>query len=43
MSWNNTQFDQRDPITLRAPREVSDILRYVGDDGPVEPSYAAYM
>lgn len=43
MNWNNTQFDQRDPITLRAAREVSDILRYVGDDGPVEPSYAAYM
>jgi hypothetical protein len=43
MNWNNTQFDQRDPITLRAASEVSDILRYVGEDGYVEPSYAAYM
>jgi hypothetical protein len=43
MNWNNTQFDQRDPITLRAASEVSDILRYISDDGYVEPSYAAYM
>ena len=43
MNWNNTQFDQRDPITLRAADEVSDILRYVPDGGYVEPSYAAYM
>jgi hypothetical protein len=43
MNWNNTQFDQRDPITLRAADEVSDILRYVPDGGYVEPSYAPYM
>jgi hypothetical protein len=43
MNWNNTQFDQRDPITLRAADEVSDILRYVPDGGYIEPSYAAYM
>lgn len=43
MNWNNTQFDQRDPITLRAADEVSDILRYVPDGGYVEPSYSAYM
>jgi len=43
MNWNNTQFDQRDPITLRAADEVKDILRYVTDGGYIEPSYAAYM
>lgn len=43
MNWNNTQFDQRDPITLRAAEEVANILRYVGDSDFVEPSYAAYM
>jgi len=43
MNWNNTQFDQRDPITLRAADEVSDILRYVKDGDYVEASYAAYM
>lgn len=43
MNWNNTQFDQRDPITQRAADEVSDILRYVPDGGYVEASYAAYM
>jgi hypothetical protein len=43
MNWNNTQFDQRDPITLRAADEVGDILRYVTDGGYIEPSYAAYM
>lgn len=43
LNWNNTQFDQRDPITLRAADEVADILRYVGGHDYVEPSYAAYM
>ena len=43
MNWNNTQFDQRDPITLRAADEVSDILRYVREHDYVDPSYAAYM
>ena len=31
MNWNNTQFDMRDPITLRAARSVGDILKYVPD------------
>jgi hypothetical protein len=43
MNWNNTQFDQRDPITLRAADEVKEILRYVTDGGYIELSYAAYM
>jgi hypothetical protein len=43
MNWNNTQFDQRDPITLRAADEVGDILRYVPEAGYVDASYSAYM
>ena len=43
MNWNNSQFDQRDPITLRAADEVSNILRYLADNDFVEPSYAFYM
>lgn len=29
MNWNNTQFDNRNPITIRAARGVGDILKYV--------------
>ncbi len=43
MNWNSTEFAQRDPITLRAADQVSDILRYVAETDPVEPSYATYM
>ena len=43
MNWNNTQFDQRDPITIRAAREVGDILKYLGPNGYVETRYSAYM
>lgn len=43
MNWNTTEFAQRDPITLRAADQVSDILRYLGEDDPIESSYASYM
>jgi hypothetical protein len=43
MNWNNTQFDGRAPITIRAARQVGNILKYVGPDDPVEPRYANYM
>lgn len=43
LNWNNTQFDQRDPITLRAAKEVSKILRYVAESEEIAPSYASYM
>jgi hypothetical protein len=42
MNWNNTQFDNRDPITLRAPRGVGSILKYV-EEGRVQPRYSFYM
>jgi hypothetical protein len=43
MNWNNTSFDGRLPITLRAARQVRDILRHVDSDGAVQTRYAYYM
>jgi argonaute-like protein implicated in RNA metabolism and viral defense len=43
MNWNNTQFDGYWPITVRAAREVGNILKYVGTDEPVGARYAYYM
>lgn len=43
MNWNNTQFDGMLPITLRAARQVSKILKYVGEDEIIEPRYSFYM
>jgi hypothetical protein len=39
MNWNNTQFDGREPITVRAARQVGSILKYIAKDGLVEPRY----
>ena len=38
MNWNNTQFDGYWPITVRAAREVGNILKYLGYDEPLEAS-----
>ena len=43
MNWNNTQFDGYWPITVRAAREVGNILKYVGITEPLEARYAYYM
>jgi hypothetical protein len=46
MNWNNTQFDMREPITLRAARGVGDILKYVPNDAPesrIAARYSFYM
>ena len=43
MNWNNTQFDGGEPITLRAARQVANILRYVGEEERVEPRYSFYI
>lgn len=43
MNWNQTQFDGRLPITLRAARQVGHILRFVEEGGVVAASYAHYM
>ena len=43
MNWNNTQFDGREPITLRCARQVGQILKYFGPDDTYEPYYRFYM
>jgi hypothetical protein len=43
MNWNTTQFDGRDPITIRAARNVSGILRHLRDGDHAEPHYSYYM
>jgi hypothetical protein len=43
MNWNNTQFDGRQPITVRAAKQVGSILKYIDENGFVEPRYSCYM
>lgn len=43
MNWNNTQFDGREPITLKAARQVGNVLRYVPADQTIESRYSYYM
>ncbi|HOC54733.1 MAG TPA: hypothetical protein PKI20_03830 [Verrucomicrobiota bacterium] len=43
MNWNNTQFDNGLPITIKAARQVGGILKYAGDLPEIEASYAYYM
>lgn len=42
MNWNNTQFDNRNPIMIRAARGVGDILKYV-EKGHGQSRYRYYM
>jgi len=43
MNWNNTQFDGAEPVTLRASRKCSGVLRYCSEGLPIEPRYSFYM
>ncbi|QDU10090.1 argonaute/piwi family protein [Gimesia aquarii] len=43
MNWNNTQFDNGVPITLRAARQVGDILKYINHTDSFQPHYSFYM
>jgi hypothetical protein len=43
MNWNNTQFDNGDPIIVKAARKVGDVLKYVGENDPIQPRYSYYM
>jgi hypothetical protein len=43
MNWNGTQFDGALPITLKAARQVGDILKYVPDGTTPDPTYRFYM
>lgn len=43
MNWNNTQFDGAEPVTLKASRKCSGVLRYCSEGLPIEPRYSFYM
>ena len=43
MNWNGTQFDGALPITLKAARQVGDILKYVPDGTTPDPRYRFNM
>ena len=43
MNWNNTQFDGREPITLRCARQVGQILKCFGPNDHYQPYYRFYM
>ena len=43
MNWNTTQFDNGEPITLHAARQVGSILKYTEEDVVIEPRYSYYM
>jgi hypothetical protein len=43
MNWNNLQFDGALPITMKAARQVGDILKYVPEGQTIDPRYRFYM
>jgi hypothetical protein len=43
MNWSGTQFDGALPITLKAARQVGDILKYVPEGTIPDPRYRFYM
>jgi len=43
MNWNNTQIDSLTPITIKAARQVGDILRYVKSTDSIQARYSYFM
>ena len=44
LNWNNTQFDGGEPITVRAARQVGDILKCIPEKGGViQPGFRFFM
>jgi hypothetical protein len=43
MNWNNTQFDNKYPITIGCARRVGEIMKYLGEYEQPKESYAFYM
>ena len=44
LNWNNTQFDGGEPITVRAARQVGDILKCVPTDSAIlQRGFRFYM
>src|SRR6266496_4965826 len=40
LNWNTTQFDGWEPVSLRASREVGDVLRFCESEQPIAPRYS---
>ena len=43
MNWNDTQFDNRDPITIKAARKVGEILPYLAPSDRMQARFSYYM
>jgi len=43
MNWNNTQFDNSEPIIVTAARKVGKILKYIEADARPQTRYSFYM
>jgi len=43
MNWNNTQFDNKYPITIGCASHVGEIIKYLGENEHPKESYAFYM
>lgn len=44
LNWNNTQFDGGEPITVRAARQVGDILKCIPEEGGlIQPGFRFFM
>jgi len=43
MSWNNTQFDGKYPITIQCARNVGDIMKYLENQEHPQIRYSFYM
>lgn len=43
MNWNNTQFDNKYPITIGCARRVGEIMKYLEENEHPKESYAFYM
>jgi len=43
LNWNRARFDNAKPITVRASRQVGDVLRYTPDDQSPAQRYSFYM
>lgn len=43
VNWNSTQMNQKLPAPIRAARNVSEVLKYVGENDQVSPDYRKYM
>lgn len=43
MNWNNTQFDNKYPITIGCARKVGELMKYLSEDDKPKKKYAYYM